>query len=41
MFCSPPEAFQAVFERALCALQGSVQTFRKKMNEDKPRESEG
>jgi len=42
MFCSPPEAFQAVFERALCALQDSVQTFRKKMmNEDKPLENEG
>ncbi len=34
MFCSPPEAFKAVFERAIRALQSSVMSFRNKMNEE-------
>ena len=31
MFCSPPEAFKAVFRRSLSALQASVESFREGM----------
>jgi hypothetical protein len=33
MFCSPPQAFKAVFRRSLSALRAGVEAFREKMNE--------
>ncbi|MDZ4201879.1 MAG: hypothetical protein U1C96_07005 [Gallionella sp.] len=33
IFCSPPEAFQAVFKRSLGALQAAVHNFRERMQQ--------